>query len=470
MDETDELHPQDNEQHNYVLVTGANSGLGFAICCRLINEFISSRPTFECLTLIITTRDSSKSDDTVKRLERHLERQSRELDAPLKHRISLQPEQVDLTSLRSVQTLATRLLGNLPRLDTIICNAGYGGFTGIDWPIAIKETLTDFFTSLTYPSYKLSTTGETTPAQTGSRDSDGIGRKSQEHEPLLGQVFTSNVFGHYLLSHQLIPLLSASPDQGRIVFISSIEPLASHFNPADIQALASSKAYESSKRLTDIIVLTSTLSSTKPFVQRFLTPSPTTPSQSISLLDNEPSDSTRDSTPDTPPQRISLADNEYRLPTKPEPKIYVSHPGICATSIVTLSLIPFYLRILAFYIARWLGSPWHTVSAYKGACAPVWLALADQEELEDIEQREGKGKWGSVCDRTGHERVMRTVVEGWGLGGRMGEEKVGNRIGSRKGFREVTREDRESFEELGRECWREMEGLRVAWEERLREE
>lgn len=52
----------------------------------------------------------------------------------------------------------------------------------------------------------------------------------------------------------------------------------------------------------------------------------------------------------------------------------------------------------------------------------------------------------------------------------MGEEKVGNRIGSRKGFREVTREDRESFEELGRECWREMEGLRVAWEERLREE
>ena len=24
MDETDELHPQDNEQHSYVLVTGAN--------------------------------------------------------------------------------------------------------------------------------------------------------------------------------------------------------------------------------------------------------------------------------------------------------------------------------------------------------------------------------------------------------------------------------------------------------------
>lgn len=447
-----------------------HSGLGFATCCRLINEFISSRPTFECLTIIITTRDSIKSSDTVKRLERHLESQSEELDAPLKHQISLQPEQVDLTSLRSVENLSTRLLENLPRLDTIICNAGYGAFTGIDWPIAIKETLTDFFTSLTYPSYKLSITGETTAAQTDSRDSDVEGGSSQKDEPPLGKVFTSNVFGHYLLSHQLLPLLSASPDQGRIVFISSIEPLASHFNPADIQSLASSQAYESSKRLTDIMALTSTLPSTRPFVQRFLTPSPSTPSQSISLLDNEPSDWTRASTPDTPPQRISMSDNEYRLPTKPEPKIYVSHPGICATSIVTLSLIPFYLRIITFYIARWLGSPWHTVSAYKGACAPVWLALADQDELEDMEQREGKGKWGSVCDRMGHERVMRTVVEGWGLGGRMGEEDVGNRLGTRKGFREVTQEDREDFEELGRQCWREMEGLRVAWEGRLRQE
>lgn len=50
----------------------------------------------------------------------------------------------------------------------------------------------------------------------------------------------------------------------------------------------------------------------------------------------------------------------------------------------------------------------------------------------------------------------------------MGEGDVVGRMGSRRGFREVTREDREAFEELGRECWKEMEGLRVAWEERLR--
>ena len=314
-----------------------------------------------------------------------------------------------------MQTLSKSLIGSLPRLDAIICNAGYGGFTGLDWPLAIKETLTDFFTSVTYPSYKLSTIGEKTAAQIGFKSTSIRDVNSEKNEPPLGQVFTSNVFGHYLLSHQLIPLLSSSPDQGRIVFLSSNEPTPAHFNSTDLQGLASPTAYESSKRLTDILVLSSSLPATKPFVQRFLTPSPTTPSQSISLLDNEPSEVTRDSTPDTPPQLISLSDNEYRIPTNPEPKIYVAHPGICATSIVTLSLIPFYARIFFFYVARWLGSPWHTVSPYKGAVAPVWLALADHDELADIEQREGKGKWGSVCDRMGHESVMRTVVEGWGL-------------------------------------------------------
>ena len=52
----------------------------------------------------------------------------------------------------------------------------------------------------------------------------------------------------------------------------------------------------------------------------------------------------------------------------------------------------------------------------------------------------------------------------------MGEGDVANRLGSKPGFREVTQEDRENFQELGRECWREMEGMRVAWEEMLRQE
>ena len=361
--------------------------------------------------------------------------------------------------------MSTRLIGNLPHLDTIICNAAYGNVIGVDWAKAIWETVTDLFTSVTYPTFKLTTVGETTAPQSNSNKSLDDGGKSLGGDPPLGKVFTSNVFGHYILSHSLIPLLTASPDHGRIIFVSSIEPLKSDFNPADIQALSSPRAYESSKRLTDILALTSNLPSTKPFVRRFLTSSPSTTPRSIPILDK---DGQSDTGPDTPPTRITMSDNEYRPPSTVYPNIYLTHPGIIATAIVALSLFPFYARILVFYIARWLGSPWHPVTPYKGACAPVWLALADKAGLEELELRDGKGKWGSVCSRMGHEKVMRTEVEGWGLGGRRGEGDLSKRWGKRKGIEQATEEDRLQFEELGRDCWRQMEELRAQWEERTR--
>ena len=129
-----------------------------------------------------------------------------------------------------------------------------------------------------------------------------------------------------------------------------------------------------------------------------------------------------------------------------------------------------YLMTAAFYLARWVGSPWHTVTAYKGACAPVWLALASQEELDAVEDKEGAGKWGSSVDNWGEERVIRTEVQGWGLGG-----KVGDNIGSPKRRRpkdaeDLDQESRERFELLGRECWQYLERLGGEWEEILQEE
>lgn len=95
---------------------------------------------------------------------------------------------------------------------------------------------------------------------------------------------------------------------------------------------------------------------------------------------------------------------------------------------------------LAFYLARWLGSPWHTIRAYKGACAPAWVALGSDEELDAACHGERPRKWGSGTDRAGRERVVATAVEGQGEDG---------------------------WEELGRRCWGEMESLRQEWEERL---
>jgi 3-keto steroid reductase len=131
----------------------------------------------------------------------------------------------------------------------------------------------------------------------------------------------------------------------------------------------------------------------------------------------------------------------------------------------------------AFYLARWLGSPWHPISSYSGACAPVWLGLADQSTLDALEgHAEGakeaatswkKGKWGSATDFWGEARVRRTEVGGWGWSGSPEEPgKAGyeTRTGRLTGAQDLTKESREDFESLGRQCWAAMEALRLQWE------
>lgn len=405
------------------------SGLGFAICCRLIDEFLFTRPTSQSLCLIYTTRDEKKSNDTLVRLHQHLDRNTKSLEAALSNRITFQPEQLDLTSLLSVQSLSKKLLTYLPKLDAIVLNAGYGGFIGLDWPKAVWGVLTDFPFEVTYPTYKINGVGYATAPQL-------LGSSKTEKPPSpLGQVFCSNLFGHYFLVHALVPLLSTPFGGGRIIWISSVEAYARTFSEDDIQGLSSPTAYESSKRLTDVLALTSSLPSTRRYVKSFL----------------------------------SNASSQQPETQSDLPNIYLAHPGICATGIIPLHIIPYYFMMFAFYLARWLGSPWHTVTSYKGACAPVWLALASQEELDALEERDGKGKWGSCVDWTGEERVMRTEVEGWGYGGKVGDgPKGGMRKGRRRGVKGLNEGEREAFEELGRRCWGEMEELRQDWEGRLR--
>lgn len=150
--------------------------------------------------------------------------------------------------------------------------------------------------------------------------------------------------------------------------------------------------------------------------------------------------------------------------------MYLSHPGVCATSIVPVTnpLILLFVH-LALYWVRLLGSPWHTISPYKGSCAPVWLALASQEYLDAMEEEYGKGKWGSAVDWRGRERVTRTEVEGWGFGGVVGDVEHWGRRARKRGVVDLTEEERQNFELVGRDSWKSMEELRVEWEELLSE-
>ncbi|USW52014.1 Putative NAD(P)-binding domain superfamily [Septoria linicola] len=407
-----------------VLVTGANSGLGFALCCRLIDEFLYTRPQSQTLHLLYSTRDTRKGDDTQKRLQAHLQRTLREANGKtlgisllLEARVKIEGVLVDLLKLTTVKTLAEQLLRRGQRIDAVVCNAGVAGWLGINWPKAIWTVCTDLVQAVTYPTYMNCDVGARAKTQVQKTTTD-------VDEPVLGEVFTANVFGHYLLVHWLGPLMN---DTSRVIWISSTGAVADTFRADDIQGLKSLAAYESSKRLTDILVLTSELPATKPYTTSYFS---------------------------------STTQKDTR------PKMLVTHPGVVATSISGLHWFLSFFMTAALYFARVLGSPWHAIEPYKGAVSMAFAVLAPQ--LMEQESREGKGKWGSATSVQGDERVARTEVEGWGYCGKPGVIPPGSATnGLYRERKETTRESREEFEELGRGVWKEMEEMRNVWERRL---
>ena len=342
-----------------------------------------------------------------------------------------------------MKALSERLLRSaVPRLDAIVLNAGLGGFVGLNWPLALWSVTTDLVEAVTRPTYKLTVRGLITQPQSPASTAN-----PHVKEPVLGEIFCGNVFGHYMLAHWLMPLLRACPPSrpGRIIWLSSIEAEVDQFNKDDFQALESRSAYGHVKRMIDLMALTSTNEpATAKSVQAFLDPT------------------------DANDRRLS---SKQAAPSKPT--IHVAHPGVCATSMMPLPWILVLVMIFADYIARWIGSPWHTTSAYTGAAASVWLALADLEEVSERE-KSGPAKWGSAVTRWGQESVQRTDVPQWGLSGdgeKVERWEVGHgwlgAWGRKRRLKDATKEDVERFVEDGALVWRELERLRREWEGRI---
>lgn len=274
---------------------------------------------------------------------------------------------------------------------------------------------------------------------------------TQPAKPPIGEVFTACVFGHYLLTHRLLPLLSRpTPSKlapGRIIWSSSVEALQSVFNPDDIQSLLpNTTPYESAKRVTDLLVLSATLPSVKPISDVYL---------SARDFDEESEEDREDIRP---------------------PRMYLSHPGVVASTLMPLPWFLFWAYELALTFARLLGSPWHVGEAGPGAASAVYITLEPQEAL-DAQDAEKK-KWGSAMNTKAEEFVRPTEVPGWGFSGEVDDidemdeksqtELVLRRsVGRKRGAKDVTERELAEFEEMGREVWEAMEEMREEWEEML---
>ncbi|ODQ51562.1 NAD(P)-binding protein [Saitoella complicata NRRL Y-17804] len=345
------------------VITGANSGLGFAIACRLIEAV-------EGITIVVTCRSTAKAEDTLRRLEHRYPAKTLKLDYAL----------LDLASMRSVHDTAKELKERFGRIDYLYLNAGAGDFIGLDWKQLALDFWNGFIAALTAPTYKL----------------QRIGRKSGDG---LGWVFQCNVFGHYYLMNEVLPVMK---DGGKVIWTSSLEAFPWAFSypdptktlsdvadssastPSDtLQLLINTHSYEGSKRLTDILHVAS----------------------------------------------YKSIFESYKV------RQYLTHPGICGTNIMADHLIkPFFWGMFAcFYVARLFGSIWHTCTAHKGALSSLYCAVIDDEMSK---------KFGSGTDRWGNERIVRQEVEEY-------DEEEGNLV--HKAMNDLYKEWKEKLEKEDQE-------------------
>lgn len=155
---------------------------------RLIDEFFATRSLTAHLILIPTTRSATKSRQTIQALRAYAIRASQTSTALASRaggqgkynwedaaaRVHILSVQLDLCDIRGIYALAKRLCEDtvsnpdglegqdatlrnvrLPRLDSVVFNAAYGGWSGVTYHLAIWKFLTEgLVQSVTWPTFK----------------------------------------------------------------------------------------------------------------------------------------------------------------------------------------------------------------------------------------------------------------------------------------------------------------------------
>lgn len=310
-----------------ILITGANSGVGFGIVQQLIDQN-SIQMSFGDLevTLILTVRDQTKAESVSARLSPELLR--------FKGCLKLEFVLMDLTSMKSIQAAVESIREKSQgHVDVVICNAGMAQFTKIDLWKATKQSLTHPIMAISEPDYKVQSIG--------GFSEDGM-----------GVTFQANFFGHYYLCGQLADTGTLKQRASIVIWMSSLEATRRALKSDDLQAISHQFAYESSKRITDVI---------------------------WSVCNDE------------------SADRKVHI------RQYLVHPGFCATNIIADTMVPLLTPVFnklwtwTFYFARFCGSQFHTATAYNGAYAAATIAM--KPEAYDATVKWGSaGLWdGTLC-------------------------------------------------------------------------
>ncbi|XP_029473671.1 3-keto-steroid reductase [Rhinatrema bivittatum] len=199
-----------------VVVTGANSGIGLALCERLLMEN-------DQIQLCLACRNMQKAEAARTAL----------LSSHPAADISIL--QVDVARLKSVCQAAKELKQRYQRVDYLYLNAGIMPNPRIN----IKVFLSGLFSR---KAIHMFTTGEGLLIQKDRVTDDG-----------LQEVFETNVFGHFILIRAIESLLCHVDNPSQLIWTSSSNARKSAFSLLDYQHSQGQESYSSSKYATDLL-------------------------------------------------------------------------------------------------------------------------------------------------------------------------------------------------------------------------
>lgn len=199
-----------------VIVTGANSGIGLALCERLLTEDTQ-------LWLCLACRNMQRAEAARSAL----------LTSHAGAHVDLL--QLDVGSVESVLDAAKVVKARYNRIDFLYLNAGIMPNPQVD----IRAFFKGLFSRNVINMFA---TAEGLLTQQDRLNSDG-----------LQEVFATNLFGHFVLIRELEPLLCQTGHTSRVVWTSSSNARRSAFSIDDIQHRKGAEPYSSSKYASDML-------------------------------------------------------------------------------------------------------------------------------------------------------------------------------------------------------------------------